>query len=124
MSSMEHEKNAGGMSREEKNGMLRGMLKGAGILFAITLISGLILGAVYQLTKEPIAAQEEKAKTLVNQEEIVRMLEQDKSITDICKRFGLSRDTFAKFRRKYPAVQRALSDKEKRRVQQFRKNRL
>ena len=59
-----------------------------------------------------------------NQEEIVRMLEQDKSITDICKRFGLSRDTFAKFRRKYPAVQRALSDKEKRRVQQFRKNRL
>ena len=38
MSSMEHEKNAGGMSREEKNGMLRGMLKDAGILFAITLI--------------------------------------------------------------------------------------
>ena len=68
MSSMEHEKNAGGMSREEKNGMLRGMLKDAGILFAITLISGLILGAVYQLTKEPIAAQEEKAKTLARQE--------------------------------------------------------
>ena len=66
-----------------------------------------------------------KQKVLIdNQEEIVRMLEQDKSITDICKRFGLSRDTFAKFRRKYPAVQRALSDKEKRRVQQFRKNRL
>ena len=71
-----------------------------------------------------VRVAEEKAKTLVNQEEIVRMLEQDKSITDICKRFGLSRDTFAKFRRKYPAVQRALSDKEKRRVQQFRKNRL
>ena len=66
-----------------------------------------------------------KQKVLIdNQEEIVRMLEQDKSITDISKRFGLSRDTFAKFRRKYPAVQRALSDKEKRRVQQFRKNRL
>ena len=66
-----------------------------------------------------------KQKVLIdNQEESVRMLEQDKSITDICKRFGLSRDTFAKFRRKYPAVQRALSDKEKRRVQQFRKNRL
>ncbi len=37
------------------------MLKEAVILFAITLISGLILGFVYQITKEPIAAQEAKA---------------------------------------------------------------
>lgn len=47
---------------------MKGMLKDAAILFAITLISGLILGAVYQLTKEPIAAQEEKAKTEARQE--------------------------------------------------------
>ena len=47
---------------------MKGMLKDAAILFAITLISGLILGAVYQLTKEPIAAQEEKAKTKARQE--------------------------------------------------------
>ena len=32
---------------------MKGMLKDTAILFAITLISGLILGAVYQLTKEP-----------------------------------------------------------------------
>ena len=51
------------LSAEDKNGMIKGMLKDAAILFAITLIAGLILGAVYQLTKEPIAAQEEKAKT-------------------------------------------------------------
>ena len=37
------------------------MLKEAGILFAITLLSGLILGFVYELTKEPIRIQEERA---------------------------------------------------------------
>ena len=59
--SMKGEKNgmAGGMP---KSGMMGGMLKDAAILFAITLIAGLILGAVYQLTKDPIAAQEERAK--------------------------------------------------------------
>ncbi len=34
------------------------MLKEAGILFAITLVAGLMLGFVYQLTKEPIHKQE------------------------------------------------------------------
>lgn len=56
------------VNAEDKNGMIRGMLKDASILFAITLIAGLILSAVYQLTKEPIAAQEEKAKTEARQE--------------------------------------------------------
>ena len=37
------------------------MLKEAGILFAITLIAGLLLGFVYELTKGPIQVQEEKA---------------------------------------------------------------
>lgn len=37
------------------------MLKEAGILFVITLISGLLLGVVYELTKEPIRLQQEKA---------------------------------------------------------------
>ena len=37
------------------------MLKEAGILFAITLIAGLVLGLVYELTKEPIRIQQEKA---------------------------------------------------------------
>ena len=37
------------------------MLKEAGILFAITLIAGLILGFVYELTKDPIRLQQEKA---------------------------------------------------------------
>ncbi len=37
------------------------MLKEAGILFAITLIAGLLLGFVYELTKEPRRIQQEKA---------------------------------------------------------------
>ena len=37
------------------------MLKEAGILFAITLIAGLLLGFVYELTKEPRRVQQEKA---------------------------------------------------------------
>ena len=42
---------------------MKAMLKEAGILFAITLISGLLLGFVYELTKEPIQLQQEKAVT-------------------------------------------------------------
>ncbi|HIW82286.1 MAG TPA: RnfABCDGE type electron transport complex subunit G [Candidatus Acetatifactor stercoripullorum] len=45
----------------KKNSDVNVMLKEAGILFAITLIAGLILGFVYELTKEPIRIQEEKA---------------------------------------------------------------
>ena len=37
------------------------MLKEAGILFAITLTAGLLLGVVYELTKDPIRIQQEKA---------------------------------------------------------------
>lgn len=37
------------------------MLKEAGILFSITLVVGLLLGVVYELTKEPIRIQQEKA---------------------------------------------------------------
>ncbi len=44
------------------NNDVRNMVKDSLILFAITLIAGLILGVVYQVTKEPIAVQKEKAK--------------------------------------------------------------
>ena len=49
-----------GVSMKNNNDM-KVMLKEAGILFAITLISGLVLGFVYELTKEPIRIQQEKA---------------------------------------------------------------
>ena len=41
---------------------MKSMMKDAAILFAITLISGLLLGIVYEVTKEPIAVQEIKRK--------------------------------------------------------------
>lgn len=47
---------------------MKSMLKDAGILFLITLVSGLLLGLVYQVTKEPIAVQEEKARMEARQE--------------------------------------------------------
>ena len=47
---------------------MKSMLKDAGILFLITLVAGLVLGGVYQLTKEPIAVQENKTRTLAMQE--------------------------------------------------------
>ena len=40
---------------------VRNMMKDAAILFAVTLIAGLVLGFVYELTKEPIRIQQEKA---------------------------------------------------------------
>lgn len=41
---------------------MKSMLKDTLVLFVITLFAGLLLGVVYQITKEPIAAQEEKAR--------------------------------------------------------------
>ena len=40
----------------------KAMLKDALILFVITLVAGLLLGIVYNVTKEPIANQKAKAK--------------------------------------------------------------
>ena len=40
---------------------MKNMIKDAAILLVITLFSGLILGLVYGITKEPIALAEEKA---------------------------------------------------------------
>ena len=42
--------------------MNKGILKDCAILFVITLVAGLLLGVVYGVTKEPIAAQEAKTK--------------------------------------------------------------
>ena len=41
------------------------IIKEALVLMAITLVSGLLLGAVYSITKQPIAQAEEKGKKLI-----------------------------------------------------------
>lgn len=47
---------------------MKEMMRNTGIMLAITLIAGLLLGLVYQVTKEPIAEQEAKAKQEACQE--------------------------------------------------------
>lgn len=47
---------------------MKEMMKNTGILLAITLIAGLLLGVVYQVTKNPIAEQEALAKQEACQE--------------------------------------------------------
>ncbi|MCQ2517167.1 MAG: RnfABCDGE type electron transport complex subunit G [Lachnospiraceae bacterium] len=46
-----------------KSGDVKGIIKDTLIIFAITLVAGGILGFVYELTKEPIALQQEQAKS-------------------------------------------------------------
>ena len=43
------------------------MIKNALILFAITLVAGVLLGIVYQVTKDPIAYQDKLAQDKANQ---------------------------------------------------------
>ena len=45
----------------------KSMIKNALILFAITLVAGVLLGIVYQVTKEPIAYQNKLAQDKANQ---------------------------------------------------------
>lgn len=47
---------------------MKEMMKNTGILLAITVVAGLVLGLVYQITKEPIAEQDAKKKQEACQE--------------------------------------------------------
>lgn len=47
---------------------MKEMMKNTGILLAITIAAGLVLGLVYQITKDPIAVQEAKKKQEACQE--------------------------------------------------------
>ncbi len=47
---------------------MKEMMKNTGIMLVITLVAGLILGFVYQITKDPIAEQTAKKKQEACQE--------------------------------------------------------
>lgn len=47
---------------------MKQMIKDAVVLFVITLVAGLMLGGIYQITKEPIARQEKLAKEAASKE--------------------------------------------------------
>lgn len=57
-----------------------------------------------------------KLKILIdNRQNVIRMLNEDVSIGEICRRFNLSRDTFSKFQGMYSSVRKAVEKKEERR---------
>ena len=56
---------------------IQGMFKDTCIMLAITVIAGLLLGLVYQVTKDPIAVQKELAK----QEACKEVLMENGSVT-------------------------------------------
>ena len=100
------------------------------LCFAFGLVAEIERNLISMRTKEALAlrkaeggdARQEKGsytKTnilMANRQAIIEMLNNDKSIGDICKRFDISRDTFAKFRKRYPSVQKAVQEKEVRRI--------
>ncbi|MBP3482435.1 MAG: recombinase family protein [Alistipes sp.] len=100
------------------------------LCFAFGLVAEIERNLISMRTKEALALRKAegvvlgrrkgsytKLNVLVeNQHSIVRMLNQDKTITYICRRYNLSRDTFDKFRRSHPLIQEAVDEKARRRI--------
>lgn len=103
------------------------------LCFAFGLVAEIEHNLISMRTKEALSLRKAEGVTLgrkkgsytktnilmENRNLIVEMLKNNSSISDICRRFNVSRDTFAKFRKKYKDVQRALENKEKRRKQKL-----
>ena len=99
------------------------------LCFAFGLVAEIERNLISMRTKEAIALRKAQGMVLGrrkgsytkynilirNRQSVIRMLDQNRSITYICKKFSLSRDTFDKFRRNYPSVQQAVDRKEARR---------
>lgn len=100
------------------------------LCFAFGLVAEIERNLISMRTKEALALRKAEGVTLgrrkgsytktnilmANRQAIIEMLNNDKSIGDICKRFDISRDTFAKFRKRYPSVQKAVQEKAVRRI--------
>lgn len=100
------------------------------LCFAFGLVAEIERNLISMRTKEALALRKAEGMVLgrkkgsytkfnilvENQQSVIQMLNNDKSITFICKEFNLSRDTFDKFRRCYPSVQEAVNKKEARRM--------
>ena len=104
------------------------------LCFAFGLVAELERNLISMRTKEALALRKAegvtlgrrrgsytKTNTLIeNRREIIRLLDSDVPISRICTRFNVSRDTFAKFKDRYPAVKRAAEMKEERRIRKIR----
>ena len=101
------------------------------LCFAFGLVAEIERNLISLRTREALALRKAEGITLGrkkgsytkrnilsdNVSNIIKMLKQDKSVADISRHFRVSRDTFTKFRKEHPEVQKALNDKEKRRKQ-------
>lgn len=108
------------------------------LCFAFGLVAEIERNLISMRTKEALALRKAEGVVLgrrkgsctkmiilvQSRDMIIHMLNGDKSITEICKHFCVSRDTFAKFRDKYPSVQKALNEKERRRSMRFKQKQM
>lgn len=100
------------------------------LCFAFGLVAEIERNLISMRTREALALRKAEGMVLgrrpgsytkmniliQNRTTIISMLDKGKSISDICRRYNLSRDTFAKFKMKYPSVQKALDRKERQRI--------
>jgi DNA invertase Pin-like site-specific DNA recombinase len=100
------------------------------LCFAFGLVAEIERNLISMRTKEALALRRSagivlgrrkgsytKSQLLIeNRQQIIRMLNDDCSVAGICKHYSLSRETFTRFRKKYPSVERAFREKEKRRI--------
>lgn len=105
------------------------------LCFAFGLVAEIERNLISMRTKEALAVRRAEGVVLgrrkgsytkfnvlvENQQAIISLLNQDRTISDICRLYGLSRDTFDKFRRSQPLVQQAVDEKEQRRKISFEK---
>lgn len=107
------------------------------LCFAFGLVAEIERNLISMRTKEALALRKAEGVVLGRRKgsctkqnhlikhrmEIIRMLDDDHSVADLCRCFGVSRDTFIQFRKRFPSVQQAWEKKENRRISNFKSNR-
>ena len=108
------------------------------LAFAFGLVAEIERNLISMRTREALALRKAEGQILgrrkgsftktnvliEHRQDIIRMFNEGCSITDVCRRYDVSRDTFAKFRNMYLSVGKALREKESRRIKGFHKNRI
>lgn len=98
------------------------------LCFAFGLVAEIERNLISMRTKEALALRKSEGMVLgrrkgscprfnvlvENEHTVVQMLNGNRSIADICRLYNLSRDTFDKFRRSNPRVQKAIEAKKMR----------
>ena len=90
------------------------------LCFAFGLVAEIERNLISMRTKEALALRKAEGVTLGRRKGSYTktniLMANRQAIGDICKRFDISRDTFTKFRKRYPSVQKAVQEKEVRRI--------